>query len=101
MEPRGSRGLFDDTSRAARAREEMECDRRATRRHGQPPWARPHSEVSRRTRRTTVTQRVRAAIQRIAQQQPALGDHLDGRIETGTFCVYIPDPTRAIAWDRD
>ncbi len=33
--------------------------------------------------------------------QPALGDHLDGRIETGTFCVYRPDPARPIEWHLD
>ena len=49
--------------------------------------------------RTAVMQRVRSAIKRIAERQPALADHLAGRVETGTYCVYRPDPTRPIDWD--
>jgi len=92
---------FNDTGRAARAREEMEAiGEQLAAAVGFGGRVRTVRSTAERAR-TTVTQRVRAAIQRIAQQQPALGDHLDSRIETGTFCVYRPDPTRPIAWDLD
>src|SRR5262249_17491848 len=77
---------FHDTGRAARAREEMEAIGEqlagAVGLHGRDRTVRSTAERA----RTTVTQRVRAAIKHIAQLQPALGDHLDDRIETGTFC---------------
>jgi tetratricopeptide (TPR) repeat protein len=92
---------FNDTGRAAKAREEMEAIGEqlaaAFGLGGRDRKARSTAERA----RTTVTHRVRAAIKHISQLQPALGDHLDGRIETGTFCVYRPDPTRPIAWDVD
>jgi class 3 adenylate cyclase len=48
--------------------------------------------------RSTVTQRIRNAIERIAERSPALAAHLSACIKTGTFCVYRPDPTRRITW---
>jgi hypothetical protein len=48
--------------------------------------------------RSTVTHRIKTAIKRIAMHSPALADHLANRVKTGTFCVYRPDPTRAIEW---
>jgi hypothetical protein len=50
--------------------------------------------------RSTVTQRIRAAIQRISTHSPALADHLTNRVKTGTFCVYRPDPNRPIDWEH-
>jgi len=46
-----------------------------------------------------VTQRLRAALQRIAVQHPSLADHLAARVRTGTFCAYQPDPERPVVWD--
>ena len=48
--------------------------------------------------RTTVTHSLRTVIERIARQNPRLGDHLTARVRTGTFCVYAPDPERPIDW---
>jgi tetratricopeptide (TPR) repeat protein len=50
--------------------------------------------------RLSVTKALRSATQRIAAQSPALGQHLDISLHTGTFCVYRPDPALAITWDR-
>jgi AbrB family looped-hinge helix DNA binding protein len=36
--------------------------------------------------RVSVTRAIRAALVRIAEQSPALGDHFDATIRTGTFC---------------
>jgi tetratricopeptide (TPR) repeat protein len=92
---------FNDTGRAARARDEMEAIGEqlaaAVGLRGRDRTVRSTAERA----RTTVTQRVRTAIKHLAQLQPALAQHLDDRIETGTFCVYRPDPTRPITWDLD
>jgi hypothetical protein len=91
----------NNVGRAARAREEMEAIGEqlaaAVGLRGRDRTVRTTAERA----RTTVTQRVRAAIKHLAQLQPALAGHLDDRIETGTFCVYRPDQTRPIAWNLD
>jgi hypothetical protein len=47
--------------------------------------------------RSTVTQRLRDAIGRIASAHPALGRHLQRSVRTGVFCAYEPEqPTE---WD--
>jgi predicted ATPase len=45
--------------------------------------------------RSTVTQRIRSTIKRIAAAHPELGRHLQASIVTGTYCSYRPErPTR-------
>jgi len=51
--------------------------------------------------RSTVTQRLRAAIRKIGERHPALADHLARRVKTGIFCAYSPDPTTPITWRVD
>jgi hypothetical protein len=46
--------------------------------------------------RAAVTHRIRAAIRRIADVDPALGQHLLNAVKTGTWCAYQPDTT--IEW---
>jgi hypothetical protein len=41
--------------------------------------------------RVTVQRRVREAIKKIAEQDAALGRHLDVSVRTGTFCAYEPE----------
>lgn len=48
--------------------------------------------------RVSVTRAIRTALVRIAEHSPALGDHLDATIRTGTFCSYMPDPRAPITW---
>jgi hypothetical protein len=48
--------------------------------------------------RLSVTRAVRAAIARMAAANPALGDHLDTAVHTGTFCSYAPDPRVPTTW---
>jgi tetratricopeptide (TPR) repeat protein len=48
--------------------------------------------------RASVTRAVRQAIARIHKYHPALGEHLDRAIRTGTYCVYQPDPRVPPAW---
>jgi len=45
-----------------------------------------------------VTQRIKFAIRKIAQVEPALARHLERSIKTGHFCSYSPDPAVQIHW---
>lgn len=90
---------FNDSGRAAQAREEMEAiGEQLAAAVGLGGRDRKVGSATERAR-SAVTQRVRSAIKRIAEQHPALADHLADRVETGTFCVYRPDPARPIEWD--
>jgi hypothetical protein len=48
--------------------------------------------------RVSVTRAVRHAMSRIREHNPALGEHLDRTIRTGTYCVYLPDPRIKASW---
>jgi hypothetical protein len=48
--------------------------------------------------RTTGSAAERATPSRIRAHGPALADHLDTTIHTGTFCSYTPDPRAPITW---
>ena len=56
--------------------------------------ANPYAERA----RLTVTKGIKAALERISQNHPALGRHLAVTIRRGTFCVYAPDPRHPIPW---
>ncbi len=87
-----------DPVRAARARQEMQflADQLAAavglggrdRRAGSPA----------ERARVNITRAIRAALARIRAHSPALADHLDATIHTGTFCCYAPDPRAPITW---
>jgi len=49
--------------------------------------------------RQSVTKSIKSALERIAQIEIALGDHLLRCIKTGNFCVYRPDPGASVAWE--
>ena len=48
--------------------------------------------------RSTVTKRLKGAIDKIGEAIPGLGRHLSARIKTGYFCSYNPHPDRPVAW---
>jgi len=48
--------------------------------------------------RNSVTRSIRYALKRLAEHQPELAAHLEGRIRTGTYCCYEPDPLLAVTW---
>ncbi len=48
--------------------------------------------------RASVTRAVRFAMDRIREHNPALGEHLDRSIRTGTQCVYLPGSRGPVAW---
>lgn len=49
--------------------------------------------------RSSVTRTLRYALDRIAEHHPTLGAHLEQTVQTGTYCVYRPDPRVPITWD--
>ncbi len=48
--------------------------------------------------RVSVTRAIRSALARIHEHSPALGEHLERTIHTGTFCSYAPDPRAPADW---
>jgi hypothetical protein len=89
---------FNDSERAARAREEMDAlleqlgaavglggrDRKAA------------SQAERA--RLSVTKAVKSAVTRIGEADTSLGRHLVTTVKTGTFCSYNPDPRMPAGW---
>lgn len=57
-----------------------------------------HAGAASERARAAVTQAVRKAIGRLRDACPALGDHLDRTISTGTYCAYAPDPRAPSRW---
>ena len=48
--------------------------------------------------RLNVTRAIKAALQKISEQQAAMGDLLDRSIKTGSFCSYAPDTGNQVSW---
>ena len=81
---------FSDPARASRAREELDAlaDELA---RGVGLGGRARRAGSRAERsRVNVQRRLKDAIQRIAEHDPALGRRLERAVRTGTLCVYEP-----------
>jgi len=87
-----------DPVRAARARQEMQflADQLAAA-VGLGSRDRKLGSSAERARVNT-TRAIRRALSRIRAHAPALADHLDATIHTGTFCCYAPDPRTPITW---
>ncbi len=49
--------------------------------------------------RTSVTRSLRYALRRLADHHRALATHLGQHVDTGTYCVYTPEPLAPIIWD--
>jgi tetratricopeptide (TPR) repeat protein len=90
--------LWDDTGRAAAAREEIEfLTRELAAAVGLGGRDREAGSLSERAR-VNVTRTIRAALDRIREHSPNLGAHFEKTIKTGTFCSYQPDPRAATRW---
>lgn len=48
--------------------------------------------------RTAVFRSIRYAINRLAQHDPRLSEHLRRSVSTGTWCRYDPDPLAHVTW---
>jgi hypothetical protein len=89
---------FGDAERASRAREEQEfVAHELAVAMGLGGKSRKAASDGERAR-VNVTRAIRSAIGRIADNSPALGDHLNATISTGSFCSYTPDPRALSAW---
>jgi tetratricopeptide (TPR) repeat protein len=58
---------------------------------------RPATSASERAR-SGVTRAVRQGIAQLDEHNPALGEHLNQAIRTGTYCAYVPGPSAPAAW---
>jgi hypothetical protein len=48
--------------------------------------------------RTSVARAIRYSLTRLAEHHPNAATHLDQRVRTGTYCVYVSDPVVSIDW---
>lgn len=86
-----------DLIRAEQAREELEAlIDQLTAATGLGGRAR-RSGASAERARLAVRWRIRAALSKIAETHPDLGEHLERSIRTGTWCVY--EPADALEWE--
>jgi putative methionine-R-sulfoxide reductase with GAF domain len=89
---------FNDPGRASRAREEMEfITGQLTAAVGLGGRDRVGASDAERAR-LAVTKRIKAAMGKIRQANPALERHLAGAITTGYFCSYTPTADTSISW---
>jgi tetratricopeptide (TPR) repeat protein len=89
---------FNDSERAARAREEMEAlEAELSAAYGLGGRARPAITAAERARQS-VTKAIRDALARITQQDQVLGAHFARSVRTGLYCVYDPDPAAGVRW---
>lgn len=90
---------FHDGGRADRLRTEIDFLTRELARAiglgGRERRAGSHAERA----RVNVTRAIAAALKRISEPHPALGEHFSRTIRTGTFCIYGPDPRAPISWE--
>jgi hypothetical protein len=56
------------------------------------------ASVSERARQN-VSRAIKAAIEKVAQNDAELGRLLARTIKTGTFCSYVPDPKHPMSWE--
>ncbi len=87
-----------DDERAAQADAEREfLVKELARAFGLGGRARPAASAAERAR-VGVTRAARQAMPRTAEHHPALAEHLDRTIRTGTYCAYVPDPRAPVGW---
>lgn len=90
---------WSDPERGTRAREEREqLVQQLASAVGLGGRDRAVSGASERAR-WSVSRTIRSAIRRIGEHHPALADHLEHAVATGTFCAYEPDPALPLTWE--
>jgi hypothetical protein len=89
---------FGDAERSARASEERQIlAAELARAVGLTGRSRTTGSQAERAR-LNVTRAIRAAIDRIADVHPELGQHLRLAVRTGAYCAYEPDPGLDVRW---
>lgn len=82
---------MNDLERASKAREEFDAlTDQLSAAFGLGGRSRTSGSTSERAR-VSATKAIRSAIQRIEEQLPSVGEHLQKAISTGNYCVYQPD----------
>jgi hypothetical protein len=84
---------FNDPERILRARERLELIAADVERADDATGAAGERA------RINVTRAIKAAVRRIAEQEPELGHLLRGTVRTGATCRYEPDPGMALTWE--
>jgi tetratricopeptide (TPR) repeat protein len=91
-------GMLGDAERASQAEAERDfLIRELSRAVGLGGRDRRVGSASERAR-ASVTRALRKAMVRISAYDPALGEHLDHAIRTGTWCAYLPDTRAPVSW---
>ncbi len=93
-----SAARFGDAAAARRADAELEALAAELRRAVGLRGRDRHLAGPAQRARSSVTKAIRSAIRRLADADPALAQHLDSAIRTGTFCRYVPDARHPIDW---
>jgi tetratricopeptide (TPR) repeat protein len=89
---------FNDPARAAKAQAEIDfLTAELAAAVGVGGKSRKAASTTERAR-LTVTKAIKASLRHIGKNHPPLGQHLTTSIRTGTFCSYLPDPTRPLSW---
>ncbi len=89
---------FNDPERAARAREQLAVLVDEVEADAQAGGSLATSADGERAR-VNVTRAIKAAVGRIAEHEPELGDLLRGTVRTGSACAYRPDPAMPLEWE--
>ncbi|MEA2195469.1 MAG: hypothetical protein QOG42_1903, partial [Solirubrobacteraceae bacterium] len=84
---------FNDPERVSRAREQLELIAADVERADQA------TSAAGERARINVTRAIKAAIRRIAEQEPDLGHLLRSTVRTGASCRYEPDPGIPLTWE--
>lgn len=94
----GEAEAWNDAERVSRVKEEIEfLTRELAGAVGLAGRDRKAASAAERAR-LNVSRAIRAAMGRIAENHPALGEHLDVTVNTGIYCSYTPDPRIPITW---
>jgi predicted ATPase len=89
---------FHDLGRSERLTVEIESlAQELTRAFGLNRRARQVGEPAERAR-VNITRAIKAALRKISEHHPALGQHLATTIKTGAYCSYTPDVRMPITW---
>ena len=90
---------FNDPARAERARHEIEfLADELSRGVGLGGRERRAGSAGERAR-VNATRTIAAAVRRIGELSPRLGEHLRATVRTGYLCVYDPGPASSIRWE--
>jgi tetratricopeptide (TPR) repeat protein len=92
---------FADGERASRAQDELDAlAEQLTAGVGLGGRARRAGSAAERAR-LAVTKAIRSSLRKLYEVDPALANHLDGAVRTGTFCVYRPAPGFDVVWRHE